>query len=294
MQNIFIKKFSGIILLFMIIVSPCLAETSGEDLYYRGSYMDAEEYFREMDMNHPKDVRWRYNRGCAAFKSDQMEASLSAFNSVTKRTKDPELLFRASYNAGNILFKKGDFASASQFYLQALKIKPDDEDARYNLALSLAKKKEAQQQDNKSQCDNPKQGDQNQNSQKQDSQQKQQNKDDTQQDKQAKNKDSQKQEGEQQNKQQSKESEDKKESQQTAQKDNKQEEKPDMSQELKAAQAMPEDQKDQQEQSPEEKAQKMAVLKAEALLDNIQENRSIQMKQMASEGKEDARSGKHW
>lgn len=274
-----------------IFVSPCFSETSGEDLYYRGSYMDAETYFREMDMNHPKDVRWRYNRGCAAYKSDQMEASLSAFNSVTKRTEDPELIFRASYNAGNILFKKGDFASASQFYLQALKIKPDDEDTRHNLALALAKKKAAQQQDNNKQCDNPQQNDQNQDSQNKDGQQNQQ--DGSQKNDQAqKDKQSQKNQDSEKNKDQSKDSQEQKDSQPSDQ--NEKKEKPDMSQELKAAQEMPEDQKGEQDPDSENKAQKMAVLKAEALLDNIQENRSLQIKQMASEGKEDARSGKHW
>ncbi|MBF0451776.1 MAG: tetratricopeptide repeat protein [Candidatus Magnetomorum sp.] len=293
MQNIFIVRFSLIIFMCASAL-PCFAETSGEELYYRGSYMDAESYFREMDMNHPKDARWRYNRGCAAFKSDQMDASLSAFNSVTKRSKDPELLFRASYNAGNILFKKGDFASASQFYIQALKIKPDDEDARFNLSLALTKKKAAQQKDQNSQCDNPQKGDEDQNSQKNDGQQDQKNQDPSQKNEQdQKNKDSKEQKDAEQKDQKSKESQEKDDTQQTAQNE-KPEEKPDMSKELKAAQAMPEDQKDQQEQTPEEKAQQMALLKAEALLDNIQENRSIQMERMKSEGKQDTRSGKHW
>jgi len=289
MQSMYIILFSLIFICGNFL--SCYAETSGEDLYYRGSYLDAESYFREMDMNNPKDVRWRYNRGCAAYKSDQMEASLSAFNSVTKRSKDPELLFRSTYNAGNILFKNGDFASAAQLYTQALKIKPDDEDARYNLSLALVKKKAAQQEDKDSQCNNPKEGDQNNDSQKND-QQNQQNKDSEQKDQNKQNKDSKSQENAQ-NKDQNKDKKDNDQSQQNAN-NKKQEEKPDLSKELKAAQAMPEDQKKQGEQSPEEKAQKMAVLKAQALLDNIQEDRSIQMKQMKAEGKEDARSGKHW
>ena len=265
------------------------AETSGEDLYLRGSYLDAESYFREKDMNNPKDVRWRYNRGCAAFKSDQMDASLSAFNSVTKRTEDPEILFRASYNAGNVLFKKGDYTSAAQFYIQALKINPEDEDARYNLALALAKKKAADQQDQQKQCDNPNQGDQDQNpqsqnNQKNDPQQKQDQNDQQTKKQDQENKSSENKDGKQQD-------EKKNQSQENAQK--KEEQKPDMSQELKAAQAMP-NEKTENEPTPEQKAQKMAQMKAEALLDNIQEDQSIMIKRMQSEKEGDARSGKHW
>ncbi|KPA11885.1 von Willebrand factor type A domain protein [Candidatus Magnetomorum sp. HK-1] len=295
MQSMFIILCSFIFLVCDNF-SPCYAETSGEDLYYRGSYLDAESYFREMDNNNPKDVRWRYNRGCAAYKSDQMDASLSAFNSVTKRSKDPELLFRASYNAGNILFKKGDFASAAQFYTQALKIKPDDEDARYNLSLALVKKKAAQQKDKDSKCDNPQNGDQNKDSKsdsQKDDQQNQENKDSQQKDQDKKDKDSKSKEDAKKKDQNSKDKQEDDKSQQSA-KNEKQEEKPDMSKELKAAQAMPDDKKEQQEQTSEQKAQQMAVLKAQALLDNIQEDRSIQMQQMKAEGKEDARSGKHW
>jgi tetratricopeptide (TPR) repeat protein len=280
---------SSLILLFAS--NTLFADTSGEDLYLRGSYLDAETYFREMDMNNPKDFRWRYNCGCAAFKSDQLDESFSRFNSVIKRTKDPEILFRASYNAGNVLFKKGDFASAAQFYIQALKIKPEDEDTRYNLALALAKKKAADQQDNQKQCDNPKQGDQNQSSQEnQKNSDPQQNQD--QQDQQAKKEDQdQKSEDKKANKDQ--QSDEKNQSQQNAQK-KEDEQKPDMSQELKAAQAMPDKEKNNQEPSPEEKAHKMAQMKAEALLDNIQEDQSIMLKRMQSEKEGDARSGKHW
>jgi Ca-activated chloride channel family protein len=278
---------SSILILF---VNPLFAETSGEDLYLRGSYMDAESYFREKDMNNPKDVRWRYNRGCATFKSDQLDASLSAFNSVTKRTDDPEILFRASYNAGNVLFKKGDFASAAQFYIQALKIKPDDEDARFNLSLALAKKKAADQQDQQKQCDNPKQGDQNQQSQNNQQNNDQQQKQD-QKDQQSKKQDQEKKSDEK--KDGKEKSDEKKQQQQNAEK-KKEEQKPDMSQELKAAQAMPSEENKENEPTPEEKAQKMAQMKAEALLDNIQEDQSIMIKRMQSEKEGDARSGKHW
>jgi len=274
-----------------LFVTPLFAESSGEDLYLRGSYLDAESYFREMDMNNPKDVRWRYNRGCAAFKSDQLDASLSAFNSVTKRTKDPEILFRASYNAGNVLYKKGDFASAAQFYIQALKIKPDDEDARYNLALALAKKKAADQQDQQKQCDNPKQNDGDQNQQNQNGSDKQQNQD--QKDQQTKKKDQENESSEKKDDKQQK-SDENNQSQQNAQKKNDDEQKPDMSQELKAAQAMPDKDNKEQEPTSEEKAQKMAQMKAEALLDNIQEDQSIMFKRMQSEKEGDARSGKNW
>jgi Ca-activated chloride channel family protein len=271
--------------LIILFANALCAETSGEDLYLRGSYLDAENYFREKDMNNPKDVRWRYNRGCAAFKSDQLDASLSAFNSVTKRTDDPEILFRASYNAGNVLFKKGEFAKAAQFYIQALKIKPDDEDTRYNLSVALAKEKAADQQKENKQCDNPKQGDDNQNQQSQDQQKNQK-------DKQAKKQDSEKK-SEESKDGKKQESDDKNQSQQESQK-KEEKQKHDMSQELKAAQEMQEGEKKENEPTDEQKAIKMEQMKAEALLDNIQEDQSIMIKMMQDKKGGPAPSGKYW
>jgi len=169
------------------------ANENPEELYQKGHYQKAEQAFIKKDMDHPKDVRNRYNRGCASFKNANYEGASAAFRSASKRTDDKQITFRSAYNLGNSLFKQGDLEGAAQAFKQAIKINPGDEDSKYNYGLALKtieenqkkekeKEKEKQQENqeqNKSQDkknkddqkkDDPnKKQEQNQDNQKQDS-----------------------------------------------------------------------------------------------------------------------------
>ena len=129
-----------------------LAEESADELYQKGRFAEAEKAYAGADMDHPKDVRYRYNRGCAAYQQGNYQGALAAFSSVFRRTQDPRMRFRAAYNLGNTAFKQGDFASAAEYFKQAIVLTPDDEDAKYNLELSLRelerRKKEKDQEQN--------------------------------------------------------------------------------------------------------------------------------------------------
>jgi Ca-activated chloride channel homolog len=130
-----------------------LAATSADELYREGKYEEAEKLYAEGDMDHPKDIRYRYNRGCAAYQKGDFQSATAAFASVMRRTEEKETRFRAAYNLGNVAFKQKDFASAAAYYKQALLVRPEAEDARYNLELALREmdklekqKKEQEQQ----------------------------------------------------------------------------------------------------------------------------------------------------
>ena len=139
-------------LLFLMLwgqASLIFAQTDGEELYKQGRFKEALEVFTKEDMDHPKDVRFRYNRGCAAFQDGDIDGSEAAFTSVLRRSGDDNIRFRALYNRGAASFKKGDFAKAAIDFKEALKIKRDDEDARFNFELSLLRKRQAEEEDKK-------------------------------------------------------------------------------------------------------------------------------------------------
>ncbi|MFH1491632.1 MAG: tetratricopeptide repeat protein, partial [Pseudomonadota bacterium] len=104
------------------------------------------------DMDHPRDIRYRYNRGCAAYQQGNYQGAQAAFSSVLRRTQDPRMRFSAAYNLGNTAFKQGDFASAAEYFRQAIILNPENEDVKYNLELSLRelerRKKEKNQDQN--------------------------------------------------------------------------------------------------------------------------------------------------
>lgn len=129
--------FMGTIFLCLF---PCANAFSGEDadeLYRQGRFTEAEKIYSQADMDHPKDLRYRYNRGCAAYQGSDYKAATAAFSSVLRRTKDRGILFKTAYNLGNASFKKGDYHSAAAFYKQAIVYNSKSDEARYNLEMSL-------------------------------------------------------------------------------------------------------------------------------------------------------------
>jgi Ca-activated chloride channel family protein len=126
--------------------NPTAASENPDELYRQGRYAEAEEAYSKLDMDHPKDVRYRYNRGRAAYQKNDLQAARAAFSSVLMRAKDDELRFRSAYNLGHLSFQEGDFASAAEFYKRAIAYSPESEDARYNLELSLRQQAKQEQE----------------------------------------------------------------------------------------------------------------------------------------------------
>jgi Ca-activated chloride channel family protein len=127
-----------------------MANDDPDELYRQGRFAEAEKAYSDADMDRPKDIRFRYNRGCAAYQNSDYEASAAAFTSVLRRAEDNETRFRAVYNLGNTAFKQGDLSSAANYYKQAILYNPDSSDAMHNLELALRemkKQKENQQKD---------------------------------------------------------------------------------------------------------------------------------------------------
>ncbi|MBC2696597.1 MAG: VWA domain-containing protein [Desulfobacteraceae bacterium] len=151
------KLFSIMAVLIICCGNSVWANENPEELYNQEHYQKAEQAFIKKDMDHPKDVRNRYNRGCASFQNANYEGASAAFRSALKRTDDKQITFRSAYNLGNSLFKQGDFQGAAQAFKQAIKINPGDEDSRYNYGLALKtieenrKQKEEKQQENQEQ-----------------------------------------------------------------------------------------------------------------------------------------------
>ena len=158
------KKFGyfiwpGIIcLLFLLLQNVGLAADPPDKLYRQGRFEEAEKAYAKADMDHPKDIRFRYNRGCAAFQNGQYKEAEAAFSSVMRRAKDSDVRFRAGYNLGNTAYKQGDYVSAAEHYKAALAANPDSADARYNLELSLRAIEKMKQQQPEAPKDNSQTG----------------------------------------------------------------------------------------------------------------------------------------
>jgi Ca-activated chloride channel family protein len=274
-----------------------LAAPTADELYREGKFEEAEKRYAEGDMDHPKDIRYRYNRGCAAYQKGDYQSATAAFGSVLRRTEEKETRFRAAYNLGNAAFKQGDFAPAASYYKQALLIRPEAEDARYNLELALREMEKLEKQ--KEEQDQPqpsKEEGQKGDGSKGDQKEKQQGKPEEQ---------GEKSETEKKEPSQDKQTEGQPTEQEEAKQDRTEpsdahppqgEETPkDLSGELAPMQQMEKDSGQDEEAKPEAAAAMIDRKKAEALLDNVQEDRSRFLQyQLSKEKRRGPQSGKDW
>ncbi len=248
----------------MILAPVSLLAENADELYRKGKFADAEKAYQQGDMDNPRDLRYRYNRGCSAFQNKDYQGAAASFSSAIRRAKDsdPEITFRAAYNLGNTAYQQNDFASAAGFYKMALAKKPDSEEAKYNLELSLIKQKEAgQNPDKDKQCDKDKKNEN-------------------------KNQDRQKKNDNGQAKQDK--SGEKGESGQARGEGDRQ----DLSGDLKSAGEMPEEKNKEGKQ--ESSSAMLDRKKAEALLDNIKEDRAKILQYQMKDKKDNTKSGKTW
>lgn len=284
-----LQIFTGI--LFFGFFYPCLAlaAENPDELYGQGRFEEAEKAYSRSDMDNPKDIRYRYNRGCAAYQNSDFKGAMAAFSSVLRRSDNEEIQFKAAYNLGNAAFKEGNFESAVEQYKEALLSNPESEDAKYNLELALREleklkkqktekqKKEGQKETGQSKDtgDTSSSGDKGG-----DSEQKQAQGQDQ------KNSKDQKQSGKQEDDKEK--SHERPDEGQKAEKDTSR----DLSGELRPLQAMPEQDEDQ---TPDQPGAILDRKKAEALLDNLKEDRSRFLRfQIPEDKKRGVKSGKDW
>jgi len=141
------------IIMFLILSGQAFAAESPDELYRQGKYAEALEEYMKLDMDNPKDNRFRYNKGCAAYQGEDYAVAQAAFSSALRRADNDDLKFRALYNLGNTAFKQGDYSSAARYFKDAIVLDPQNADARYNLELALAAQKNQDQQQDRDQED---------------------------------------------------------------------------------------------------------------------------------------------
>lgn len=72
------------------------AAESPDELYRKGRFAEAEEAYAQGDMDNPKDLRYRYNRGVAAYQKGDYQTAAAAFASVLRRSQNDDLRFKAA------------------------------------------------------------------------------------------------------------------------------------------------------------------------------------------------------
>lgn len=185
-----IRQFATILIMLLSAINCYAEDTStkkernfikdGNEKYESGNYSDAEVLYKKaLEQNGMSDIA-NFNKASALMKqsgntpadspNNPLVVADSIFNALSQSSNNTQIKESSYYNLGNIAFDKQDYQKSISMYKHALRINPNNDDARDNLRLAQLKLKE--QQNNKD-----KNKDKNKDQDKQDNKDKQQNKD---------------------------------------------------------------------------------------------------------------------
>lgn len=107
----------------------------GLDSYEAGRYEEAVDSFTSALLEAPSDPLLNYNLGNALYKLGRFEDAQAQFQKVAESGATPDLREKALYNLGNTYFQQGKLEEAVQALEAALKLDPNDADAKRNLEI---------------------------------------------------------------------------------------------------------------------------------------------------------------
>lgn len=152
----------------------------GNRQYERGDYDNSIDNYARALMADPDNFEAKFNTANVQVRKELID---KAENSLRKLAKDSTLLAtdRADviYNLGNVLFIQQRLEDALNCYRDAMRLNPDDQQAKFNYALTkeLLKQQQQQQQNQNQNDQNQDKNDQNQDKQEQNQNQNQDNQD---------------------------------------------------------------------------------------------------------------------
>jgi len=131
------RTVGGLFVVFLVNQAFCLPFesdiTKGNYFYHQGKFKEAERLYSKASLK--KEIA-NYNLGNALYKQKKFKESERMFNKIITQTKNKRLKEKACYNQGNSQFKQGNYQSAIKSYEMAIKLDPNDKEAKYNLLLA--------------------------------------------------------------------------------------------------------------------------------------------------------------
>lgn len=125
----------------------------GNEAYGKGEYEKAAAEYKKVTDKNPANPTANYNLGNALYKNKKADEAVTAYENAAGNTAGKTDKAKALYNKGVVLQNNNKLPECIDAYKNALKLNPQDEDARQNLqkALVQLKKQQEQQKNNKQQ-----------------------------------------------------------------------------------------------------------------------------------------------
>jgi Ca-activated chloride channel homolog len=148
----------------------------GNQAFDEGNFDEAIAYYQEAIKHSPLGFKAHFNMGNAYFRKKDVKTASDIYTSIVDLAPTAYDQSKVHYNLGNCQLLSNQIDPAIDSYKAALRINPNDENARYNLAYALhlrqqqPPKQDKEKQENDQQDENDGQDEQQRNDEPQDEQ----------------------------------------------------------------------------------------------------------------------------
>ncbi len=137
------------ILFFLLIFTAASLSDArkANEAFERGDYAEAVQLYRQALDQDPDNPRLHFNLGNAYYHlglTDEAKESYERFRQLSESRVEQSF---ADYNTGRMMIDQGDYDEAVNYFREALRNNPDDEDAKFNYELALRQQQEQPEQD---------------------------------------------------------------------------------------------------------------------------------------------------
>lgn len=132
----------------------------GNRAYYEGKYPEAEVGYKRAIEKNIASYEANFNLAGALYKQERYDDAAAAYGRLAQDGTEVGRQAATYYNMGNTYVKQRKIDEAIEAYKNALRLVPEDREAKFNLAY--AKKLKQQQEQNRDQNQNDRNQDQNQ------------------------------------------------------------------------------------------------------------------------------------
>ena len=141
-----IKKKLGLVFIFMLgLSSQAQNMQEGFTNLEKGEFAKASDTYGQVVQQNPENATAQFNHGNALYKTDKKDEAVSAYDKSISRLNIATEKSNAYYNKGVVLQNDKKLPECIEAYKNALKLAPDNEDARQNLQKALQQQKQQQQ-----------------------------------------------------------------------------------------------------------------------------------------------------
>ena len=121
----------------------------GNQLYKQKKFDQSQQEYQKAVSGAPANATANYNLGNAQFRKNSFDEASKSYNNSVEHADDKTVKEKGFYNKGVALIKQQKPDESIDAWKNALKLDPNDEDARENLEKALLEKKAKQPKDQK-------------------------------------------------------------------------------------------------------------------------------------------------